>query len=434
MSPQSTQSTQANSERTRVLVNLTWLVPGVVGGSEESTTDALRALAADLPADLEIHLAVLQPFVSAHPDLVESFSCHVLATSGSNKFARVLAEQTWLARLSRKIDAQVVHHAGGVVPLLHPGRVVLTIHDLQPLDLSQNFSTTKRLYLRLMLGRSAKAADVICVPSEFTSQRVIALLGVDQKRIRIVPWCLRAMPDVTGSSAHATTHATTHHTTHSTTPASTHSEQSDSLEPSAVRAKLEQRGSPYFLYPAVTYPHKNHLMLLDAFAVLRQSYPQTSLVLTGAAGPMEESVQKRIGQLDLQEAVQRTGRVSAAELEDLYAGASAVVLPSLYEGFGLPALEAMARGCLVIGSDRGSLPEVLAAQDLVDPEDLTAWAAAMQAVLVMSDSQRATRREAGLSRAAAFSPARTAAALCDSYRSVAVASGRRAVGEASDDT
>ena len=419
-------SAQANSERTRVLVNLTWLVPGVVGGSEESTTDALRALAADLPADLEIHLAVLQPFLSAHPDLVESFSCHVLAASGSNKFARVLAEQTWLARLSRKIDAQVVHHAGGVVPLLHPGRVVLTIHDLQPLDLSENFSTTKRLYLRLMLGRSAKAADAICVPSEFTSQRVIALLEVDQRRIRIVPWCLREMPDVTGS--------TTHSITHSTTPAATHSEQSDSLETSSVRAKLEQHGSPYFLYPAVTYPHKNHLMLLDAFAVLRQSYPEASLVLTGAAGPMEESVQKRIGQLDLQGAVQRTGRVSAAELEDLYAGASAVVLPSLYEGFGLPALEAMARGCLVIGSDRGSLPEVLASQDLVDPEDLTAWAAAMQAVLVMSDSQRATRREAGLSRAAAFSPARTAAALCDSYRSVGVASGRRAVGESSDDT
>ena len=422
----SAQSTQANSERTRVLVNLTWLVPGVVGGSEESTTDALRALAADLPADLEIHLAVLQPFLSAHPDLVESFSCHVLAASGSNKFARVLAEQTWLARLSRKIDAQVVHHAGGVVPLLHPGRVVLTIHDLQPLDLSENFSTTKRLYLRLMLGRSAKAADAICVPSEFTSQRVIALLEVDQRRIRIVPWCLREMPDVTGSI--------THSITHSTTPAATHSEQSDSLETSSVRSKLEQHGSPYFLYPAVTYPHKNHLMLLDAFAVLRQSYPEASLVLTGAAGPMEESVQKRMGQLDLQEAVQRTGRVSAAELEDLYAGASAVVLPSLYEGFGLPALEAMARGCLVIGSDRGSLPEVLASQDLVDPEDLTAWAAAMQAVLVMSDSQRATRREAGLSRAAAFSPARTAAALCDSYRSVGVASGRRAVGESSDDT
>ncbi len=423
-------STQATSERTRVLINLTWLVPGVVGGSEESTTDALRAIAADLPADLEIHLAVLQPFVSAHPDLVESFSCHVLAASGRNKLGRVLAEQTWLARLSRKIDAQVVHHAGGVVPLLHPGRVVLTIHDLQPLDLPQNFSTTKRLYLRFMLGRSAKAADAICVPSEFTSQRVIALLEVDQKRIRIVPWCLRAIPAVTGS----TTHSTPHSTTPTATQASTHSEQSDSLEPSSVRSKLEQHGSPYFLYPAVTYPHKNHLMLLDAFAVLRQSYPEASLVLTGAAGPMEDSVQKRISQLDLQGAVQRTGRVSAAELEDFYAGASAVVLPSLYEGFGLPALEAMARGCLVIGSDRGSLPEVLAAQDLVDPEDLTAWAAAMQAVLVMSDSQRATRKEAGLSRAAAFSPARTAAALCDSYRSVGVASGRSAVGESSDDT
>ena len=400
-------STQATSERTRVLINLTWLVPGVVGGSEESTTDALRAIAADLPDDLEIHLAVLQPFLSAHSDLVESFSCHVLAASGRNKFARVLAEQTWLARLSRKIDAQVVHHAGGVVPLLHPGRVVLTIHDLQPLDLSQNFSTTKRLYLRFMLGRSAKAADVICVPSEFTSCRVTALLGVEPERIRIVPWCLRAI---------------------------VLSEQSDSLELSSVRSQLAQRRSPYFLYPAVTYPHKNHLMLLQAFALLRQSVPQASLVLTGASGSMEESVQKLIRKLGLSESVQRTGRVSAAELEDLYAGASAVVLPSLYEGFGLPALEAMARGCLVIGSDQGSLPEVLAAPDLVDAEDLTAWATAMQAVLVLSDSQRAKRREAGFGRAAAFSPARTAAALCDSYRSVGVASGRGARGEASHDT
>jgi alpha-1,3-rhamnosyl/mannosyltransferase len=388
-----------------------------VGGSEESTTDALRALAADLPVDLEIHLAVLQPFLSAHPDLVESFSCHVLAASGRNKFGRVLAEQTWLARLSRKIDAQVVHHAGGVVPLLHPGRVVLTIHDLQPLDLSQNFSTTKRLYLRFMLGRSAKAADLICVPSAFTSGRVMALLGVDPERIRIVPWCLRARPNGADSITHAIAS----------------SEHLEPLEPGTIRSKLEQHGSPYFLYPAVTYPHKNHLMLLQAFALLRQSYPQAALVLTGAAGSMEESVQKLIRKLGLSESVQRTGRVSAAELEDLYAGASAVVLPSLYEGFGLPALEAMARGCLVIGSDRGSLPEVLAAQDLVDAEDLTAWAAAMQAVLVLSDSQRAKRIEAGLGRAAAFSPARTAAALCDSYRSVGLASRRCAPREASHD-
>jgi alpha-1,3-rhamnosyl/mannosyltransferase len=268
-----------------------------------------------------------------------------------------------------------------------------------------------------MLGRSAKAADLICVPSAFTSGRVMALLGVDPERIRIVPWCLRARPNGADSITHAIAS----------------SEHLEPLEPGTIRSKLEQHGSPYFLYPAVTYPHKNHLMLLQAFALLRQSYPQAALVLTGAAGSMEESVQKLIRKLGLSESVQRTGRVSAAELEDLYAGASAVVLPSLYEGFGLPALEAMARGCLVIGSDRGSLPEVLAAQDLVDAEDLTAWAAAMQAVLVLSDSQRAKRIEAGLGRAAAFSPARTAAALCDSYRSVGLASRRCAPGEASHD-
>ncbi len=397
------------ASRTRVLINLTWLVPGVVGGSEESTTDALRAIAADPPADLEIHLAVLKPFLAAHPDLVEHFSHHVLAVSGRNKFTRVLAEQSWLARLTRRIDAQVVHHAGGVVPLLHPGRVVLTIHDLQPLDLARNFSATKRLYLRLMLGRSAKAAAVICVPSEFTAGRVRELLGVNQDRLRVVPWCLSKKPDAVEPELGLGSNAS---------DAAEHSEQHLSAlnQPSL---KLPGIGSPYFLYPAVTYAHKNHLMLLQAFAQLKQKNPHVSLVLTGAAGPLEEQVLETIQSLGLSESVYRTGRIASDQLDELVSEACAVVLPSLYEGFGLPALEAMARGCLVIGSNSGSLPEVLQAEDLLDPKDLTAWADAMQAVLVLTDSQRTERIRDGLLRAAAFTPERTAQALCDSYLAAA---------------
>ncbi len=385
-------------QRYRVLVNLTWLVPGVVGGSEESTTAALRAIAADSPADIEIHLAVLRPFLDAHPDLVQAFTHHVLDVDGRNKIRRVIAEQSWLARVCKKIDAQLVHHAGGVVPLRHPGRVVLTIHDLQPLDLAQNFSTTKRLYLRAMLGRSAAAAEVICVPSEFTSGRVVELLGVEQDRVRIVPWCVSSSAARVGSGS-------TSGATNSTSPTLSH--LGDECQ--------------YFLYPAVTYAHKNHLMLIEAFARLLPNNPKLRLVLTGAAGPLEPQVQQRIAQLGLSESILRTARVPAAELEALFAHAVAVVVPSLYEGFGLPALEAMSRGCLVLGANQGSLPEVLRSEDLVDPQDLTTWAEAMQAVLVLTDSERAERIAAGISRAATFTPHRTASALCDSYRAALAA-------------
>jgi glycosyltransferase involved in cell wall biosynthesis len=406
----------SSTSRTRVLINLTWLVPGVVGGSEESTTDALRAIAADPPADLEIHLAVLKPFLDAHPDLVEHFAHHVLAVSGRNKVRRVLAEQGWLARLTKRIDAQVVHHAGGVVPLLHPGRVVLTIHDLQPLDLAHNFSATKRMYLRLMLGRSAKAAAVICVPSEFTAGRVEQLLGVKRDRLRVVPWCLSQSLDLVESESELVSNAT----------AAVAVSKQDTLA-----LNLPGKGSPYFLYPAVTYAHKNHLMLLQAFAQLKLKNPEVSLVLTGAAGPLEEQVNQSIHALGLSESVYRTGRIGSAQLDELVSEASAVVLPSLYEGFGLPALEAMAQGCLVLGSKSGSLPEVLQSENLLDPKDLTAWADAMQSVLVLTDSQRTERIKDGLQRAATFTPERTARALCDSY--LAAANEDRADGVRSHD-
>lgn len=373
---------------TRVLVNLTWLVPGVVGGSEESTTAMLRAVLAESPADLDLRLAVLRPFLGAHPDLAAAVPCEVLQLDGRHKVRRVLAEQTWLASTSRRIGAQVVHHAGGVVPIVHPGAVVLTIHDLQPLDLAQNFSTAKRAYITTMVGRSARAARIVCVPSEFTRDRVVGLLDVDPAKVAVVPW---SVPVPAGDA------------------------------PGDERAVAPE--GRYFLYPAITYPHKNHLVLLDAFAQVVASQSDVSLVLTGGPGPLEMEVEERVRTLGLTDRVRRTGRVPSATLDALYAGAEAVLVPSRYEGFGLPALEAMARGCPVVAADAGSLPEVVRHEDLVDPDDVTAWADAMQAVLSLTTAERAARTSAGRIAAAGFSPERTAVAQLDAYRRAARASG-----------
>jgi glycosyltransferase involved in cell wall biosynthesis len=173
---------------------------------------------------------------------------------------------------------------------------------------------------------------------------------------------------------------------------------------------------PFLLYPAITYPHKNHLVLLDALARLDGDAATARLVLTGGSASAEDAVQERVAALGLGDRVVRTGRVGTDELEALYAAAAGVVVPSRYEGFGLPALEAMARGCPVVVARSGSLPEVVRSEDLVDPDDVTAWAAAMQSVLTLTDQDRADRIAAGRACAARFTPERTATGLVEAYR------------------
>ncbi len=376
----------AHTRPMTVLVNLCWLVPGVVGGSEEATTNALRALIASAPEDLDLQLAVLEPFLEAHPDLASSVPHHVLVSDGSNKVLRVGAEQWWLARLARRLRVDVVHHAGGVVPLVHPGRIVLTLHDLQPLDMPENFSWPKRTYLRAMLGRSARAADVVCVPSAFTGSRVVELLGVPSNRVVEVPWSTGPVQAADPASA-----------------------QVESGAGAGARGR-------YLLYPAITYPHKRHLLLLDAFALIADSHPDVDLILTGGHGPLHEQVLSRIAALGLSARVSHLGRIPATDLAELYRHAEAVVLPSSYEGFGMPALEAMAHGCPVVASDSGSLSEVVPATGIVRDDDPRSWADAIETVLSLDKAQRADRVRTGKQTVMSFGPESTAAALAAAYR------------------
>jgi glycosyltransferase involved in cell wall biosynthesis len=397
----------------RVLVNLTWLVPGVVGGSEESTTDALRAVLEYRP-DIQPHLAVLRPFLDAHPDLAEACRCDVLDLSGANKVVRVWKDQTWLSRRTLDASPDVVHHAGGVVPLRHPGRVVVTIHDLQPLDLPANFSRVKRTYLRVMLGRSARAAEVVCVPSEFTRRRVLERLGVGADKVVVVPWSVVGLDRAAGAldAGSAGSDGTGIVADGTDIAGGIGTDIPD-------RAAGTESGGALFVYPAITYPHKNHMVLLEAFARLAAEVPDARLVLAGGEGPCEAEVRARIARPDLAGRVQRPGRVSTTEMERLYRRATAVVVPSRYEGFGLPAMEAMNRGVPVVVSAAGSLPEVVGGAGAVvapvGPDDVTGWAEAMHAVLRLDPTTRASVVAAGRDRAHAYTPKRTADALAAAY-------------------
>jgi alpha-1,3-rhamnosyl/mannosyltransferase len=372
-------------------VNLLWLVPGVVGGSEEYTTRLLRGLAESMPPDLELTLFALASFAEAHPEVAEAYPTVIAPVDGTRKALRVAAEASWLAREAQRRHVELLHHAGGVIaPGPSVGRLgaVLTIHDLQPLAMGENFTAVKRRWLATMLPRSARQAQMVLTPSEFTSGQVHDLLGVPTERVLTVPHGIELPAPV----------------------------------PTDRRADVVERyrlGDQVILYPAITYPHKDHLTLVRAFARLARGRPDATLVLTGGAGPSEGEVAAEIRSLGVGPQVRRTGRIPAEDLQALYAVATVVAVPSRFEGFGAPALEAMAAGVPVVVSDATALPWVVGSAGLkVPPGDVGRWSAELSRVLDEPAVAR-TLSAAGRVRARDFTWDRAAMALADGYRSAA---------------
>ncbi|MGH2735362.1 MAG: glycosyltransferase family 4 protein [Actinomycetota bacterium] len=366
---------------TKVGINLLWLVPGVVGGSETYTTRLLRGLV-ERSSELDYTLFALPQFAEAHADLAKSFKIAFAPVTGQWKSFRVAGENSWLVAQCRKRRINLVHHAGGTVPVVRAGRPVLTIHDLQYLYYPEYFTTAKLTYLKTMVPRSAEAARLVLTPSEFTRRTVIERLAIDPSTVVTVP---------------------------------------HGISPRAPKAGVDVRDrygidGRFFLYPAITYPHKNHLVLIEAFAGLLEHRPDCMLVLTGAKGSMETRIAKEVAKLGIAKRVLRLGYIPMPELDALYREAVAMAFPSRFEGFGAPILEAMAHGCPVIASDATALPEVVGdAGYLVSPDNAEHWAHAMLA-LVSEDDRRQELSSAGRARAAQFTWARSADVLEDAYR------------------
>ncbi|MSY92421.1 MAG: glycosyltransferase, partial [Actinobacteria bacterium] len=173
---------------------------------------------------------------------------------------------------------------------------------------------------------------------------------------------------------------------------------------------------PFIIYPAITYPHKNHATLVAAFARIAEKHDGVRLVFTGGAGSSDSVIQSTIEAYGLDSKVIRTGRVPEADLDLLYRAATMMAFPSLYEGFGLPVLEAMSRGCPVVASDAGSLPEVAGdAAEFVDPIDVAGWANALGA-LIEDSARRTVLARSGFDRVTQFAWSVSAQSLLSVYR------------------
>jgi len=254
------------------------------------------------------------------------------------------------------------------------GKSVVTIHDVIPLVLPWAFPRRHRWVLATALGRIRKQAEMVIVPSNAVAEDVVQHLHVERQRITVIPEGCDPRFQPVGEPVR-----------------------------DAIRRRydLPER---YILFVGTLEPRKNVKALLQAFARIADEQPQDhlKLVIVGRPGWGSEDYGAMVEALGLQTAVQFTGFVDDEYLPDLYRGALLFVYPSLYEGFGLPVLEAMACGIPVITSNRSSLPEVAGdAALLVDPTQPEALAAAMSAVL-HDDALRQALRAKGLARAAAF--------------------------------
>ncbi|MBC7224691.1 MAG: glycosyltransferase family 4 protein, partial [Anaerolineae bacterium] len=298
-----------------------------------------------------------------------------------------------------QVNHVVDHSYGHLVHFLDPARTVVTVHDLAPLGAPEpggRWGVSARLW-RWSLRGACKAARLIA-DSAFTREELLRWTDYPPGRIVVIP-CGVA-------------------------PAFRPLEDEGNLRP--VRERYGLPEGRLLLHVGHGARRKNLAGLLQALARVVQAAGDVHLVQVGARpGQAEETLVARLG---LQGRVRWLGTVPGQDLPALYNLADCFVFPSLYEGFGLPVLEAMACGTPVVCSHLASLPEVAGdAALLVDPRDPAALA---QAVLqVLEDAAlRQGLREAGLRRAGAFTWACTAAATANVYREVWREVGERAGG------
>jgi glycosyltransferase involved in cell wall biosynthesis len=279
----------------------------------------------------------------------------------------------------------------GIPLFFKAGKYVVTIHDVIPLILPWAFPARHRLVLATALARIRRQAEMVIVPSTAAADDVVQFLRVERERIRVIPMGCepRFQP----------------------------------AEDPARAAKLRRRyqlPERYILFVGTLEPRKNIHTLLRAFAQLIAEMPQDGpmLVIAGGNGWGGEDYGSTVDALKLHRHVRFAGFVEDDHLPDLYRGALLFVYPSLYEGFGLPVLEAMACGTPVITSDRTSLPEVAGGAALVvDPTRPEALAAAM-ASLLNDSGLRQVLRTKGLARAQAFTWDAVARQTIAVYRAV----------------
>jgi glycosyltransferase involved in cell wall biosynthesis len=262
-------------------------------------------------------------------------------------------------------------------------RQVLTVHDAASLDHPEWFERKFALWYNALLPRLVRKVRAIITVSHFSKERIVQLTGVDAERVHVIS---NGVESRFGPV--------------------------DSQTVQQVRAKFELSG-PYILFVGSLEPRKNLKMLLEAWQL--GNFAGATLAVVGASGHLFQKMQFD----SLPEGVRLLGRVEDEVLPALYSGATGFVYPSVYEGFGLPPLEAMACGCPVAVSDIPAHREVCGNRamyfDPFSPEELSSR---LDALLRLDASSSASRAEEGLRHAASYNWERAAS---DTWRILQVA-------------
>jgi glycosyltransferase involved in cell wall biosynthesis len=290
---------------------------------------------------------------------------------GRERIARRVPDalKAWLRRGAAKLELAVsrpdIFHATNYVSASYEIPMVVTIHDLSFLRYPGTHPPERLKWLEKGLPRTLNEARLIIAVSQFTKDELISLLAIPENRVRVV--YLGVTPDYRPR------------------------------DKELVAEKLKQfdlAPDGYILSVGTLEPRKNISALLDAYESLPHSLKERwPLAIVGLQGWKDHAVADRMEKLSRTGRLRHLGYVPDDKLPFVYAGATLFVYPSLYEGFGLPPLEAMASGVPVISSNRASLPEVAGnAGALVDPEDVGLMAQVMEAVLGDSEKRREMAR------------------------------------------
>jgi glycosyltransferase involved in cell wall biosynthesis len=310
---------------------------------------------------------------------------------GGPRAVRGLVREGWWYPLTLGWHAaatalDVLHCPVGLAPRRSRTPVVVTVNDAMALVHPEWFTRANVVQQRLALAPALRRAAAVLTPSASAAAEVAEAFGVDRDRIAVTPYGIdpRFSPG----------------------------------EPPPDLAQRLGLDGPWILTVGTLQPRKNVEAALRAFERLHADGAPHRLVVAGARGWGDAALAERLHRSPAAAAIRLPGRVSDDDLVGLYRGADAFVFPSRHEGFGFPPLEALACGCAVLSSDRGSLPEVVGdAGLLADPDDGEAFGAALRAVL--EPARAAELRRLGPQRAARFTWERCAAQTVAAYRGAA---------------
>jgi len=353
----------------RVGLNLLYLVPGRVGGTEIFARHFVDAVARLRPSDSFVAFAGIEaaPTFDAWPENVEVRRLPVRAT---NKPARIAAELALLPVAAARAGVDLVHSVGTTAPLAAGRPSVVTIHDLIYEHFPATFPKAARLGLKALVGPAARRATRVHAISEATKRDVVERLHVPADRVEVV---------YNGFGI----------------------ERAGRVSPAReLRERYGLSDASVVICVSAALQHKNLPRLIEAMAGV-----DAQLVIVGHAG--RERISGR--------GVTFTGWIDDADLEGLYGLAACAVYPSLFEGFGMPPLEAMARGVPLACSNATSLPEVVGdAAELFDPRDTEGVRRAVSRLLQDHDRARQLAGR-GHERVAGFSWERCAQGVWSVY-------------------